>query len=304
MSFIKKLVLPVAFLSCLSTQSAFANWDLWLAQKQDVLIANPATAPSGACFERYDRIFGDGELNVTLGFGYADTKPGNYVIDKLIMDGIVRALTAPCRRGVSACGFRGGPAGSFTLLKNVRGPRGNMQPVKIHFIRASVSHDDKKNMTEYKVAQTKKCQAATDNFFSSIARGPEVVFYAGHSRNGGGPDFCPGVATADNHVNYDYYRKYRPGKKKMIEALGQSAAVRNPVEVLGMISCSSSLHFKNAFSAASPETGMLLTNASLSFQEVYQDLYVSLDSLLAQRCGKKFEAVLSGFTDLSGMFVP
>ena len=61
----------------------------------------------------------------------------------------------------------------------------------IRITRPSLSWNSKENTNVNNLAKQQiACKAAKEKFMGEIAAGADVAFYIGHSRDGGGPDFC------------------------------------------------------------------------------------------------------------------
>lgn len=288
--------------SIIPAESWALSWYDHIKLAQQKILGAPASPMTLSCADRYEKVFSDDTLNITLAFGYADGKPSPTVFDAYMQDAIVDAITAPCQRGLSACGFQDGPRGTNSFYKWVNGPRGKRQFVVLKMLSGTLSLNDQYNMREAKKLQDEQCAQAVSEYNSSVAAGDEVVFYLGHSRDGGGPDFCPGRTTADNHVDYSYYRSQKPGLRPLLSSLRTSANLRRPVEFLGLFSCSSRPHFYAPLRQASPETGYILTNRTMKFTEVFQDFYIALDAVLGRKCDAHYKGALNPDTVLTNVF--
>lgn len=299
----KYIVTSLALLTSMAPAESLAmTWHDHIKVAQDKIFAAPASTVTPACVDRYDKIFSDDTLNITLAFGYADSKPNTKVFDAYMQDAIIDTITAPCKNGLQACGFMDGPRGTNSFYKWVNGPKGKRHFVVLRMLSGALSLNDQYNMKEAKKLQDEKCAQTVMDYNSSISSGDEVVFYLGHSRDGGGPDFCPGKTTPDNHVNYPFYRSQKPGLRPLLSSLTTSADLRKPVELLGLFSCSSKPHFYGPLTKASPETGYILTNRTMLFTEVFQDFYIALDAVLGRKCDAYYKGTLNPDTVLTNVF--
>lgn len=299
----KDIITSLALLACVvPAESRAMTWYDHIKQAQEKILAAPASRVTPACVDRYDKIFSDDTLNITLAFGYADTKPQAIVFDAYMQDAIINTITAPCRKGLQACGFQDGPRGTNSFYKWVNGPKGKRQFVVLKMLSGALSLNDQYNMREAKDLQDEKCAQTVMEYNSSISSGDEVVFYLGHSRDGGGPDFCPGKTTSSNYVNYPLYRSQKPGLRPLLSSLRTAADLRKPVELLGLFSCSSKPHFSAPLTKASPETGFILTKRTMLFTEVFQDFYIALDAVLGRKCDAHYKGALNPDTVLTNVF--
>lgn len=246
-------------------------------------------APS-TCKNKYRDLFSKRKIRILLALGYADT--GNdTVLDYLSHAAFKRKLTEPCGPDNYSCGFRPSKNEPDLLIKAESDPTGERNHlIEIKLIRGSVTGSDSKNVSkEMRETQNAFCEATTIKFFSEVASGTDVIIYSGHSRNGGGPDFCPPNRKADQHVNYPWYEKNRPGMETMLGAMKMSVNAGKPNKVIAMLSCSSHKHFYKDLMAVNSKAGYLLTKRLATFAEVTRDAYATLDSLLSQRCEDGFK---------------
>lgn len=256
------------------------------------MTASDLNAPK-ACRKRYRELFpAGGTVRISLGLGYADSTPGNVVWDGYMITAFLNGINARCEPGLQFCGFSRDKVDPLLFRKIVTGPTGETNTmVELRITQGAIGRDNASNLSpQNKERQMRACQAATAKFMGEVAAGADIALYFGHSRNGGGPDFCPPVRTADGqHVNYDWYRAHRPGITALLDSMKEAAAASKPNKVVGMFSCSSQLHFARRFVAANPKAGYLLTSRTITFGELFQDIYAAVDGLLAQRCADGFE---------------
>ena len=116
-----------------------------------------------------------------------------------------------------------------------------------------------------------------------------MVFYNGHSRDGGGPDFDPPRLKANQHVHYNWYRKNRTGLKTMIRAL--RTATERP-DVIGLFSCVSSKYFSQAIQEPSPETSLITSDHLLYYTDALESSLGALNALLGMWCEPAFKRAL------------
>jgi hypothetical protein len=259
----------------------------------DNLEALPADQKA-ACQKRYEGILDDGVIDIRIPIGYFDwtigrdvvTEGNNYGLSPSIDIGAYSAmkklLTATCRGSVQFCGFRQDGDYKFSKQVNVHG-RGYQVRLEMGF--SSVSESFATNMGRKSGEQTQRSSYMED-FFKSGLRNADAVFYLGHSRNGGGPDFKPPVLIEGmNKVNYKgYYQIKRPGYGVMMAGLSG----RHQPAILGLMSCDSRDHFVSSLRSAAPRTGVISSTAVITIDEVYTALIGGVDALLRGQCQKTF----------------
>ncbi len=237
-----------------------------------------------ACKKFYENLFSDGKLEINLFFGYRDTRPSNYVLDLVEKNSLVKTLTATCPRPqnyIETCGFRRDKDDADKLIKSVKGPDGNPKEVIFRLNNSSISlNDDYNRKSDYQKSRTEKMK----ELFKDALENSDVVYYFGHSRNGGGPDFGPAQKlTAENHVDYDWYKQTKMGKKLMLEALKNRDP--NKTLLLGMFSCSSELHFSNSFAAAGAKNTIFSTKTMYD-GELIPGIMNSVNFIMNLSCDK------------------
>lgn len=256
-------------------------------------ISSTATDRSAApgCKNRYRDLYSKKVIRISYAFGYADTLPGKTVLDYFSYNAFMARLTRPCKAGVNFCGFKADKSNPNLLRKVQMGPTGEQNYlVELRITKGSLSWDDEKNRSPENIErQMRHCQAMTDKFFGEVAAGADIVIYNGHSRNGGGPDFCPAIKNKQNKVNYPWYQANRPGITKLTQAMSAAKAKGTPNKIVGMFSCSSQLHFLNRFAAVNKDAGYFLTKRNATFHDVALESFAAVDGLLAQRCIEGFQ---------------
>ncbi len=245
-----------------------------------------------ACKSRYKKMYGDKYISVSIGFGYGDSDDGSVALDSMIYDAFVRKLTRPCPVDVSACGFLRDKKDPSLFQRIVFDPTGEVNYlVSLRITKPSLSWNGKDNTTVNHARQLQSCMAARDKFMGEIARGTDMAFYIGHSRDGGGPDFCPAIRLPNNHVNYPLYQRRKQGINDLTKAMSDAVKAGKPNQIVGSFSCSSQKHFEARLRAANPKAGYFLTSRTVSFGDIAAEAYTSLDSVLHQRCADGFNDV-------------
>lgn len=236
------------------------------------------------CIKKYNDLFKDNKLDVQIFQGYRDHLPDDEVVSGVERAAMLETLTKPCpvdKKYVQTCGFKRSDDDADLITKTIMGIDQKPKKIEIRITSPAYSMDDNENRSSDK---QKILTAQTNKKFQNALINSDVVFYAGHSRKKGGPDFGPAerhLEEGEYHVNYDWYAQHRPGMKMMTEAL----AKRDPNKSLiyGMFSCDS----KNGFSddlKFSKNTGTILSNRVSENKESEKAIMTSLNSLFNFSC--------------------
>lgn len=249
------------------------------------------------CLQRYRGLLNDGVLDVRIAIGYFDWTTGtnvffektNYGLSPSIDIGAYAALknllTSRCEGKARFCGFRIDPQNPYRFLREVD-IHGNKYTARVEVYFASATEYLNSNLGDYRSHQEQRTQFM-ESYFTRALQNADAVFYFGHSRNGGGPDFAPPVFIPGlNKLDYDgYYEVKRPGFKKMINAL-KSSSKKAPV--IGLMSCASRDHFLSKLRTTSPQSGIITSMDVLTVDVVYTALIGGIDALLRGQCQKSF----------------
>lgn len=253
------------------------------------------------CLHRYNRILKDGVIDIRILLGYFDWTNGNQItkdgtnygyspsIDPGAYQALRRILTSRCPGDAEFCGFEAVPGNAYRFTKKVI-VLGKPYQARIDMYYASVSEYLNANIGRYSSEQKTRSQTALAQFKSAL-QNADAVFYFGHSRNGGGPDFNPPLfIKGTNKVNYGgYYKPNRPGLKNLLSALQDSS--RQP-SILGMMSCDSRDHFLSSLRKVAPKTGVVSSLNVLQVDGVFTATIGAVDAILRGQCGPGFMASL------------
>lgn len=172
-----------------------------------------------------------------------------------------------------------------TVLSRMMEVQGRQVEVRVTLSYASASPFYDRNTGELKAKQQRYTEASEQSFFGGL-RVADYVFYVGHSRNGGGPDFNPPRLMANGHADYmGYYRKAFPGRDRMMRELGNAS---NKNTMVGLFSCDSNLHFRGRLLTQNAKRRALLTigtTGSLDYFDVLRGSVGYLEGLLRGTCG-------------------
>lgn len=263
---------------------------------------------NGSCSTFHEAYTNDRVIDIRYALGYFDDArgiPNEYAgldwglaasTDEGISVAIRKVLTGPCPRGERRlCGFteltseRDREYSGETVLVRQMEVQGRSVEVRMTLTYASASPFYKRNKTELRTKQERFTRTSDDNFFGGI-RKADWVFYMGHARNGGGPDFNPPRLTSAGKPDYyGYYRKAFPGLTRMMSELKASS---NKDVLMGIFACDSKLHFHRRLSAQNKNQRMILTLGGEGMLHYLDTLMVSLgyiEGLLRGSCGSQLD---------------
>jgi hypothetical protein len=226
------------------------------------------------CAQNTTAMVADGRLEVDVFLGYYDNSPSDFVVNFMERSAIVRKLTQFCR-GDSLCGFTMDPSDRRKFSKIVdRNDKPVIVEVTIH--NSAVLEFTSFNQTPAQRDLSQRTEAA----FTERLKAGEAVFYLGHSRYGGGPDFRVPVLRADWTVDADFYRREKPGVRLLESGLRDGGA-----QLFGAFSCDSVEYFGQLVRRASPRTLFIGTTLSVPTYDQNMDAFFSaLENTLAGEC--------------------
>jgi len=220
--------------------------------------------------------------DLRIAFGYKDARPARFVGDRYERVYLLEQLIKPCgAKSIDqyVCGFERDLWDGDLLVKKVMGSLS--QPTQLFYLRltsASVSPDDIDNRKN--PYQKIMSQSSQDNWINGLTAA-DAVYYIGHSRDGGGPDFAPPRLTQANHVDYAWYQRVRPGLTGMLSVLGKKEPQKTGhPKVLGILSCVSSKLFMKQIVEVSGETELVTTDALLYYTDALNMTVNSLSKFI------------------------
>lgn len=216
-------------------------------------------------------------LEVRVVFGYKDARPARFVADRYEQMLFVQGITRPCTEpGRADCGFtREGERWIKTIYGGARKLR-----VRLQVLASSAGADDAENRRDpYQAWRSRYAQRA----FLEGLREADIVFYDGHSRAGGGPDFFPPRLTAREQVDYRWYRNREPGLREMEATMRSSEA--SPLRTLGLFSCASEHHFAERLRSAQPGVRVVSSTELIYFADALQAMRDALSAALVAQAG-------------------
>ena len=263
-----------------------------------------ATPPaSAACKTAYRELYGKSVVNMWMLFGYKDTRPARFVGDRHERLAFVQKIVNKCKPGNFACGFERSPKNSDLFLKKIRNIDGKAVTVQLWVVNSSVGSDDQANRENpFQNWQSTYAQKA----FSDAIDRADIVFYNGHSRFGGGPDFAPPHLSESGEVDTAYYQNQKPGFTAALESLQKQSFTSSPtgsrLKVLGLFSCSSDQHFTNEIKQYA-NVGLISSRSLIYYADALDNSIAALSSLLQMRCRNGFNKSLHDGRSPKGMTI-
>lgn len=258
--------------------------------------SSPRTAPHSPkdekCQAAYRKIFGKPVVDIRVVFGYKDTRPARFVGDRHERLAFVQRILQPCEPGIFACGFTRSEESADLFTREIDGFDGRKVEVQLSIVHSSVASDDAANRAD--PFQTWQGTHAREIFFNGLAKA-DVVFYNGHSRFGGGPDFAPPRLTRGGEVDSTFYRAKRPGFSKALEKLRLPAKKKKSaggsLKILGLFSCASSQHFANEI-GSNAAVGLISSRGLIYYADALDNSLAALSALLEMRCQSDFKSAI------------
>lgn len=249
------------------------------------------------CSPVFEKAFAKNQLDIRYALGYFDDSNGEEQIwdgknfgmspslDIDVYEALHLAITRKCEGSLVFCGFKvsGERVQGKTVYTKKVNILGREIVARFELTQASASGSHQKNLNELKETQALLTKQSEESFFGGLAEA-DIVFYNGHSRNGGGPDFNPPVLDSHFKPNYDgYYRVKKPG---ITRAISQIKKNPNQGLVYGSFSCYSHMHFYNMLIKANPKIRMVLSAETIDYRDTLVASIGYLEGLLQGRCGE------------------
>lgn len=272
------------------------------------------TAAKPECESMYRPMIQDGVLDIRYALGYFDHSTGMQVkqeqtnfgyspsLDIPIFEALRQHLTSMCKnRNTRFCGFSVSGdrrSGKLVFEKSVTIHQQRVL-VRLTLTQASASEYYAENLNRLASQQQFLINQSEENFFGGIETA-DVVFYNGHSRSGGGPDFRPPVLNKSKKANYSgYYKVQKPGLKKMVAGLNQNP---NQGFILGLFSCYSRSLFQKPITDKNPSQRMILSSDEVNYFQTLKASIGYLEGIMRGQCGddlartaKQDDAIRKGF---------
>jgi hypothetical protein len=269
----ESLTEPLAF------QTAFAGF-----------VYAPVEKPEAhyACYSKINSNLKNlGVLNIAVALGYSDLTDEHFdlVTDAFTLNSLAFNLTSPCvYKNQGFCEFKlVGSAVEHQVNQYTRDLHtvdGQILTVNVFTMNSSYSIGNTDNKTKFKDLQNEQTQTAR-NFYSWALQNADMVFYEGHSRDGGGPDFAPPRPASSGKVDYSWYHANKPGLKFLLAAL--DSAQSKPA-ALGLFSCASRIHFLKSLKQHTPASTLILSTKVVEGGKTKAALMRTLESVLNFEC--------------------
>lgn len=218
------------------------------------------------------------DVGVRISFGYKDARPARFVGDRYERLYLLQRLLKPCESGEDlACGFERDKRDLNLFTKTVSTENKEKILIRLNITASAASPDDEDNRKN--PYQKHLSETALDNFLEGV-QSAEAVFYVGHSRDGGGPDFKPPRLTKEHHVAYAWYRKHEPGLNLMLEHLKTDEKKERSPFKLGLLSCVSTQLFEKKIRQATDKVTPVTVPKLIYYSEALEILLKELSDFI------------------------
>ncbi len=212
-------------------------------------------------------------LKITYVLGYKDARPARFVGDRYEKNTIVTKITSPCSSHKRLCDFKRTKTDAYLFYKIQDGKK-----LQLRLINSSATEDDDENR-EHPFQKWKSKKVKSD-FLASLSQS-DILFYNGHSRSGGGPDFSPPYLKKDNQVDFS---KYKNNLGSFPEIMSRYKKTKSSPSVLGLFSCNSTQHFEKSLHALKKNVLLLTAPNLIYFKDALDESLESLELLLNSDC--------------------
>lgn len=233
-----------------------------------------------ACHRYYEEFYSKPETQFVIGFGYGDSLTRGIDLNASTSADFIEDLTRPCGSAENrVCGFEI-VKDDATLFKKTVDIGGKPRKVEVRVVKGS----DAPEASEW-----------AHSVFLEGLKSADAVFYLGHSRDGGGPDFAPALYNEEGHIDYPWYRENRPGMEAIDQALDGSP--ERPLKVYGSFSCLSKRHFLKDFDRHAPKVGLIFANQLATLSDAPIAMKSALNGLLSAQCKDEMQAHMNAVFD-------
>lgn len=240
--------------------------------------------PKVNCNKAYSALTKDGVLFITVAFGYKDSRPLRFVGDRYERAAFADRLLKPCQAWEVVCGFTMDAGNPEFFTKKLVWYDKKERYIQIQVLASSIGPDDQWNR-ESRIQKWNSDR--TRRLFRRAITKSDIVFYNGHSRTGGGPDFSPPLLQKEGGVLYSHYQNERPGMKDLLEDLERAKGARQP-RLLGLFSCASHTLFRDELRKAKPKLGVISSEALLYQKDAMDNMVAALTAVLKGECEPRF----------------
>jgi len=264
-----------------------------ISENRRPIVSSKVSIKDSNCLSTYLDFYRNSEIHIAVLFGYKDSSPARFVSDRYERMNFVQSILKPCNVAnlsnesktqnpdrTSACGFEREIYDTDLFQKKIFGPDHKWKTVRLRVTHSSVGPDDEENRRNpYQSWQSQYAQT----LFSTELKTADAVFYNGHSRAGGGPDFQPPKLKKNRHVSYEWYKKHQPGLMQILTNLS-SSPLNSPLKVLGLLSCASTRHFSHQILKLNPTLNLITNENLIYFSDAQTSLLSALSALLEMKC--------------------
>jgi hypothetical protein len=254
--------------SVIAATSAFAKIDTALLNER-ILSLRSLSAKTSCQDDVFANLNAKPQLNISIVFGYNDQRPYLNVLDGEERKILETGLLQPCTHQLDRlCGFTQVAPGQLRKGK-----------VVLNLISSSVSGHDEWNRT---VSQKKQYEASTnaEQGFATAIKSSDVVFYLGHARNGGGPDFFPPLLKENGNVFLKSYEQEQRGIKLLTANIAQSKTIK----ILGLFACDADKHFTDTLLKTRSDLSYILAGSVTLPTNMDYSMWGAFHSLLGKTC--------------------
>jgi hypothetical protein len=242
-----------------------------------------------SCLDRFHRLYSRGEATFRIVYGYGDSRPSSFVSDSVEKAQLIYGLTTPCtQESVHTCGFSVVSQDPVVtvIAKEFEDPEGNPRRLKLEIANASLSIDDDGNRGPNRDAQNARSDQLDQLFISGFYQ-VQGLFYLGHNRIVGGPDFHYPRLRKNGHVNYLSYRHDRPGVQLLRHAVPETGS---ELQMLGLFGCHSKHTVLPILENNAPTPGLTVFSAPVEIDEQDQalELHRILNGAMTFRCEREY----------------
>ena len=291
------------------------DYEYYLPYAVKSFVSGYSSVPEGPSFDKtqlqcrkfYGQVQKKQALDVRIALGYFDDTTGKETklksgasrgyspsLDIVNFNALRSAITTDSH-GVDQklCGFKEvSSRQGLSILERKTAVHGTFSTVRITLTQPSASYFFAANTGPLKATQKNLSRQSEENYFGGMGSA-DIVFYIGHSRNGGGPDFNPPLLDAGHEVRYTgYYERKEPGLEKLLTALAPRV---NSEVIVGLFSCLSLDHFSRPLLEQNPNRKLILTDtvgkALSDYTTVTLGALGFLEGFLRGRCGSELAEV-------------
>ncbi len=271
--------LQLTFLSAASAKTAHAKPHKKKPVPAAPFVLKPAPTPAVepvpvvSCNAVVKKIADKAVVEIVYVFGYKDSRPAKFVYDKYERINFLSRLQGPCGKNQLLCEFQRSDGDAFIFSKSI-----GEKKIFIKVIGSSVTENDEENRNmKY---QDWLSLRARNELHWGLQRA-DVVFYNGHSRSGGGPDFFVPKLRKDQHIDYDYYLTARTHFVQIVETLRKA---KKKSKVFGIFSCKADEHFAQVLVKENPDILFVAARKLISYYEALNESEQALEAILHGKC--------------------